>query len=71
MLKTMVFFSKPRRDYFAEKFGDLANLAAGALVFGQSLTEGGFSIWLGVAGFGIWVSLLVIGGWLIRNGERR
>ncbi len=67
----MVFFSRERRVYFGDKFGDVANLAAGALVFGQSLIGGGFSFWLGAAGILIWALLLLAGGWLIRNGDRR
>jgi len=38
----------------AEKFGDLANLAVAALVFGQALGQDTFSFGVGLAGFGIW-----------------
>jgi hypothetical protein len=38
----MLQLSHRQRDLFAEKAIDLANIAAGALVFGQFLSEEGF-----------------------------
>ena len=50
----MVRLTERRRLILAEKFGDLANLALAALVFGQVISQGGFSISIGLAGAAIW-----------------
>ena len=41
-----------------DKLPDAANLAAGALFFGQFLGDRQFSIALAVAGFGAWIALM-------------
>ena len=50
----MVRLTERRRAVLAEKFGDLANPAVAALVFGQALGQDTFSFGVGLAGFGIW-----------------
>jgi hypothetical protein len=50
----MLRLTERRRTIFAEKLGDLANLAAAALVFGQALGEDRFSLGLGFAGIATW-----------------
>lgn len=50
----MLRLTKPRREILAEKFGDLGNLAAAALVFGQAIAEDRFSLIRGVAGIVTW-----------------
>jgi len=54
----MVRFTERRRAVLAEKFGDLANLAVAALVFGQALGQDTLSFGVGLAGFGIWSVLM-------------
>jgi type IV secretory pathway TrbD component len=41
----------------AEKLADIANLAAGALIFGQFLSEYSFSLSLAAFGVGTWLVL--------------
>ena len=48
-----------------DKLPDAANLALGALVFGQFLQERLFSRWLAAAGVAIWLGLL---GWAVFLG---
>ena len=55
----MVRLTERRRAILAEKFGDLANLAFAALVFGQAVGQGGFSLEVGVAGMVTWVVFMV------------
>jgi hypothetical protein len=51
----MLRLSHRRRAILAEKFGDLANLAVAALVFGQALSQETFAWSIGVTGAAIWV----------------
>jgi hypothetical protein len=51
----------------AEKFGDLANYAVAALVFGQAVGEGSFSLTIGIAGIVIW--LLFTGATVVLAGD--
>jgi len=59
---------KPRQRAIAvEKLPDVANVAAGLLVFGQFVGEQPVSIWLAAAGLGIWagfagLTLFIAGG---------
>ena len=54
----MVRLTERRRAVLAEKFGDLANFAAAALVFGQAVSETSFSLGIGVAGISLWAVLM-------------
>ncbi|HEY5617117.1 MAG TPA: hypothetical protein VIK60_04190 [Vicinamibacterales bacterium] len=63
----MVRLTERRRAVLAEKFGDLANYAVAALVFGQAVGEGSFSVSIGIAGIVIW--LLFIGATVVLAGE--
>ena len=56
-----------RRAVLAEKFGDLANLAVAALVFGQAIGQAAFSLRVGVAGMAIWA--LFMAGTFFLAGE--
>ena len=58
----MLVLKQEQRALLADKLADAANLAMGALVFGQSLGETGSSLLLGVVGLGLWVLFL---GWAI------
>lgn len=51
----MLRLTERRRVVLAEKFGDLANYAVAALVFGQAVGEGSFSLVTGIAGVLIWL----------------
>jgi len=50
----MVRLTERRRTILAEKFGDLANFAFAALVFGQTVGQERFSFSVGVAGIAMW-----------------
>jgi hypothetical protein len=65
----MVRLTDRRRAILAEKFGDLANYAVAALVFGQAAGEGAFSLSIGVAGVAIW--LLFTGATVVLTGESK
>lgn len=53
---TMLSLNKTQIALLADKLSDVANLAAGALIFGQFLSERLFSLPLAVFGVGIWSS---------------
>ena len=53
---------------FADKLPDTANLALGALVFGQ-VFSGGFSSIVAVAGLALWALLLALGARFAGEGE--
>jgi len=65
----MVRLSERRREYLAEKFGDLANLAIAALVFGQAIGQPQFSPVIGVAGIMTWLVLTGL-GLVLKGGHR-
>ena len=65
----MLRLTNPRREILAEKFGDLANLAVGALVFGQAIGEDAFSPEVAIAGTAIW--LLLMAFMLVLKGVSR
>ena len=54
----MVGFDRSQRRLLAETVRDIANIAAGALVFGQFVTGGPFSLPLAIFGGGLWVVLV-------------
>lgn len=55
---TMLRLSQEQRRTLVDKLPDAANLALGALVFGQFLEDRPFSQQLATAGIGIWLVLL-------------
>jgi hypothetical protein len=63
----MLRLTERRRAISAEKFGDLANYAVAALVFGQAVGDGAFSLGIGIAGIAIW--LLFTGATVVLAGE--
>jgi hypothetical protein len=65
----MVRLTERRRTVLAEKFGDLANPAVAALVFGQALGQGSFSLAVGLAGFAIWSVFMAATYFLAGGGE--
>lgn len=66
----MLRLNRNQRELLAEKGCDLANLAAGALVFGQLLAER-FSFWLAAGGLIMWVGFVALAFALINQRERR
>jgi hypothetical protein len=57
----MVRWTERRRAFLAEKFGDLANFAVAALVFGQAVGQDELSVPVGLAGIATWAVFMVIG----------
>ena len=51
----MLVLSSEQRALLAETLRDIANIAAGAMVFGQFLADHAFSPWLAVGGVAIWI----------------
>jgi hypothetical protein len=62
--ETMVKFSNRlslrQRDLLADKFADAANLAGGALIFGQAITDRAVSLVIAVVGLGLWMLLIML-----------
>ena len=54
----MLELKRGQRAVLVEKVPDVANLAVGALVFEQVLSERPFSWWLVLAGTGMWILLV-------------
>ena len=48
-----------QRGLLGDKLADIANVAAGALIFGQSLSERPFSVRLTVTGVLVWAVVMV------------
>ena len=56
----MVRLTERRRAILAEKFGDLANFAVVALVFGQAVGQGNFSPSIAIVGIAAWIAFMAI-----------
>ena len=56
---TMIELDAKQRTLIADKLFDVANVAAGGMVFGQFLSERPFSNLLATTGLAIWVALFV------------
>jgi hypothetical protein len=56
----MLVLQREQHVLLAETLREIANVAAGAMVFGQSLADRPFSPWLAVLGAGLWVSLVIV-----------
>ena len=54
----MVRLSRTQRTLLAETLRDIANLAAGAMIFGQFLAEVMFSPRIALGGLALWVVLV-------------
>ena len=55
----MIEFDARQRTLVADKLFDAANVAAGAMVFGQFVTEGPFSIAVAIVGLVIWITFVI------------
>ena len=65
----MLRFSQEQRRLIADKVPDVANIAAGALVFGQFIGGRRFSVPLAISGVAAWLALV---GWSVfLSRERR
>jgi hypothetical protein len=58
----MLALGREQRVLLAETVRDMANVAAGAMVFGQFLGAQMFSVWIAVGGAAVWIAL---GGWAV------
>lgn len=65
----MLKFNQRQFAVLADKLADAANLALGALVFGQALS-GVFSPRLAIGGWFLWLTLLALSLWAAREEER-
>ena len=54
----MLALSHEQRALLAETVRDIANIAAGAMVFGQFLGAQMFSLWTAVSGATLWIALV-------------
>ncbi len=64
----MVELSQEQRRVMVDKLPDMANVAAGAMVFGQFIGDRPFSITVAAAGVAAWVAL---GGIVFLLSRRR
>ena len=61
MKLTMLVLTDERRRYVAEGLRGVANLAAGAMIFGQVVGTASFSRGVAVVGLSVWVGLMGLG----------
>lgn len=54
----MLRLTEGQRELAADKLADAANVAVGALVFGQMFNELPLSFWKAAGGVAIWLTLL-------------
>jgi hypothetical protein len=64
---TMLSLDEGRRQMLADKLPDAANLAIGALFFGQFLSDRPFSTALALFGSGAWLALMMWATMLARK----
>lgn len=57
----MLVLNDAQRALLADKVPDAANLAAGAMVFGQFLGDRPFSLTVALWGIGVWIALIAWG----------
>jgi hypothetical protein len=55
---TMLELSHEQRMLLAETVRDVANIAGGAMIFGQVLAERPFSLFVAVLGVALWLCLV-------------
>lgn len=65
----MLEFRGRQWSMLADKLADAANVAVGALFFGQFLSDREFSLALALAGVAAWVTLLVWAATMAGRGE--
>ena len=68
---TMLLLNREQREMLVDKLPDLANLAIGALSFGQFLADRPFSFTLAICGAAIWLALMAWAIALADGGNER
>lgn len=56
----MLRLTERRRAILADKFADVGNLAAAALVFGQAISGDTFSPAIGLVGTALWIGFMAL-----------
>ncbi len=56
----MLRLKREQRQLLADKLPDVANVAAGGLVFGQALSQERFSVDMAALGFATWLALMAL-----------
>ncbi len=56
----MLRLTRGQRALVGDKLADVANIGAGALIFGQFVGDLAFSPWLIAAGLLMWLALMVL-----------
>ena len=67
---TMVVLTKEQRILLAETVRDIANIAAGAMIFGQTLGGYPFSWSIAAGGVVLWIAFVAWSIVLVRGGNR-
>jgi hypothetical protein len=65
----MIRLKREQRSLLAEKVADVANVAAGALIFGQALSGTAFSVKLAIVGIGAWLAMTAAAVIVVGGGE--
>lgn len=63
----MLVLQREQRRLLAETLRDIANVAAGAMVFGQFLAGQGFSPRVALLGLTVWACLVTLSLWLMKR----
>ena len=63
----MLVLNREQRKLLAETLRDIANIAAGAMVFGQLLGQQAFSRLLALGGAGVWIAFVACALALVRR----
>ncbi|MBZ0283122.1 MAG: hypothetical protein K8L97_20460 [Anaerolineae bacterium] len=62
-------YTEDQRGRIGEKLLDLGNIAAGALLFGQFISDRPFHLLIAVLGILAVIVLYLVGLWVMRGGE--
>jgi hypothetical protein len=65
----MIRLKQVQRSLLAEKVADVANVAAGALIFGQALSGTAFSVKLAIVGIGAWFAMTAAAVIVVGSGD--
>ena len=66
----MLRLTHPQRVLLAETLRDIANIAAGAMVFGQFIGSQTFSFRIAAFGMGVWIVLVAFATVLAREATQ-
>jgi len=59
-----------QRKFISDKLGTLGNIALGALIFGQFLSERAFSLLSFLFGLVCWLSCYIAGYLILKGGDK-